>query len=94
MGEKKTQTAAADGGQDTAQTKAPMIVDMKEDVILKRLEEIKRAVEEGRMVRISGIRVRKIEYQVTRRGGIIVIVNDGELIDYAKRILTRRIEVE
>jgi hypothetical protein len=64
------------------------------DPIIKKLEELKRAVEEGRVVRISGVRVRKIEYQATRRGGIMVIVNDGELVDYAKRLLTRRIEVE
>jgi hypothetical protein len=64
------------------------------DAIIKRLEELKKAVEEGRVVRISGIRVRKIEYQTTQRGGIIVVINDGELVDYAKRLLTRRIEIE
>jgi hypothetical protein len=62
--------------------------------ILKRLEELKRAVEEGKVVRISGVRVKKLEYQATKRGGIIVIINDGELVDYAKRLLTRKIEVE
>jgi hypothetical protein len=67
---------------------------MNEDPVLKRLEELKRAVEEGRVVRISGVRVRKLEYQQTRRGGVVVIINDGELVDYAKRLLTRRIEVE
>jgi hypothetical protein len=63
------------------------------DVIIKKLEELKKAVEEGRVVRISGVRVRKIEYQVTRRGGIIVVINDGELVDYAKRLLMRKIEI-
>jgi hypothetical protein len=67
---------------------------MTEDPIIKKLEELKRAVEEGRVVRISGVRVRKLEYQQTRRGGVIVVINDGELVDYAKRLLTRRIEVE
>ncbi|MGC9052145.1 hypothetical protein [Pyrobaculum sp.] len=67
---------------------------MTEDPVLKRLEELKRAVEEGRVVRISGVRVKKLEYQQTRRGGVVVIINDGELVDYAKRLLTRRIEVE
>jgi hypothetical protein len=67
---------------------------MSDEILIKKLEEIKRAVEEGRVVRISGVRVRKLEYQATKRGGIIVIINDGELVDYAKRLLTRRIEIE
>ncbi|AET32346.1 hypothetical protein P186_0905 [Pyrobaculum ferrireducens] len=81
MGVKKTEAAsAADAGV--------------REVYLKKLEEIKRAVEEGRVVRISGILVRKLEYKTTRRGGIIVIVNDGELIDYASKLLNnRRIEI-
>ena len=67
---------------------------MSDEVLLRKLEEIKRAVEEGKMVKISGIRVRKLEYQTTRRGGVIVIINDGELVDYARRFFTRKIEVE
>jgi hypothetical protein len=63
------------------------------DIIIKKLEELKRAVEEGKVVRISGVRVRKLEYQVTRRGGVIVIVNDGEIVDYATRLFARKIEV-
>jgi hypothetical protein len=64
------------------------------EVYLKKLEEIRRAVEEGRVVRISGVLVQKLEYKTTQRGGIIVIVNDGELIDYASKLLNnRRIEI-
>ncbi|MGC9050631.1 hypothetical protein [Pyrobaculum sp.] len=67
---------------------------MSDEILIKKLEELKRAVEEGRVVRISGVRVKKLEYQATKRGGVIVIINDGELVDYAKRLLTRKIEVE
>jgi hypothetical protein len=68
-------------------------VEPMSDPVLRRLEELKRAVEEGRVVRISGVRVRKLEYQTTKRGGVIVVINDGEIIDYATRILSRKIEV-
>jgi hypothetical protein len=43
---------------------------MSNDLIIKRVEEIKRVVEEGKVVRISGMRVRKPEYKTTRRGVI------------------------
>jgi hypothetical protein len=65
----------------------------KTEYIIKKIEEIKKAVESGRHVRISGIKVNKIEIGQSRRGGIIVIINDGEIVDYAIRLLSRRIEI-
>ena len=65
----------------------------KTEYIMKKIEEIKKAVESGRHVKISGIKVNKIEIEQSKRGGIIVIINDGEIVDYATRLLARRIEI-
>ncbi|MGC8584418.1 MAG: hypothetical protein ACP5MH_11945 [Thermoproteus sp.] len=64
------------------------------EIWIRRLEELKRAIEEGRRVLIGDTLVRKIEYMRTRRGGVVVIINDGEIIDYASRLLLRKIEIK
>ncbi len=65
----------------------------KTEYIMKKIEEIKKAVESGRHVKISGIKVNKIEIERSKRGGVIVVINDGEIVDYAIRLLSRRIEI-
>jgi hypothetical protein len=65
----------------------------KNEYIMQRLEEIRKAVESGRHVKISGIKVNKIEIERSKRGSVIVIINDGEIVDYASRIVFRKIEI-
>jgi hypothetical protein len=63
------------------------------DIWVKKIEELRKALEEGREVVISGIPVRRIEYRKTRRGGVLVIINNGELVEYATKLFTRKIEI-
>jgi ribosomal protein S6 len=63
---------------------------MNKETIIKRLEELKKMVEEGKTVMVSDIVVRKLEYEITKRGAVMVVINDGELVDYATRIFVQR----
>ncbi len=61
------------------------------EVTIKKVEEIKKALAEGRVVMVGGVVVKSIDVVKAQRSVLVVI--NGEITMYPSRFIASRIEV-
>jgi len=66
---------------------------MMSELALQKVEKVKKALEEGRRVFIGGVEVRKIDIVRGKRGGFLVVVNDGEMSWYLSKFASLRVDI-
>jgi len=66
---------------------------MSVELALQKIEKVKKALAEGRRVFVGGIEVKKIDIVRGKRGGLLVVVNDGEMSWYLSKFASLKVDV-
>jgi len=66
---------------------------MSVELALQKVEKVKKALAEGRRVFVGSIEVKKIDVIRGRRGGLLVVINDGEMSWYLSKFASLRVDI-